>query len=161
MLSRYGRWAVALDEKKNNCSSFFQYLGSNNSAKFCHSGSMGKFKRICNWIWQETWQLFYTGKLFKIFIFTSFAKVCLQKKNCWEGDIGPYRGEGGEKNPPFLVHRNGDIFLWGEGSKSFCLMSHVHFCASVSTQFVAFLEARGGGGGSVNFFLCPYSSCPI
>ena len=29
----------------------------------------------------------------------------------------------------------------GEGSKSFCLMSHVHFCASVSTQFVAFLEA--------------------
>ena len=47
----------------------------------------------------------------------------------------------GGKNLHFLVHQKGDIFLWGKGSKSFCLMSHVHFCASVSTQFVAFLEA--------------------
>ena len=47
-----------------------------------------------------------------------------------DGDIGPYRGEGGEKNPK-LVHQKGDIFLWREGSKSregskyFCHMSHM------------------------------------
>ena len=51
----------------------------------------------------------------------------------WEG--------GGKKNPLFLVHQKGDIFLWREGSKSFCHMFHVQFCPSVSTQFVAFLEA--------------------
>ena len=40
-----------------------------------------------------------------------------------------------------LVGQKGDIFLWREGSKSFCHMSHVHFGVSVSAQFVAFLEA--------------------
>ena len=41
-----------------------------------------------------------------------------QKKNCWEGDIVPYRGEGGKKSP-FLVHQKGDIFLWGRGQNLF------------------------------------------
>ena len=50
-------------------------------------------------------------------------------------------GMGGKKNPLFLVHQKGDIFLWREGSKSFCHMSHVIFGVSVSTQFVAFFEA--------------------
>ena len=34
-----------------------------------------------------------------------------KKKNCWEGDIGPYGREGGKKNPLFLAHQKGDIFL--------------------------------------------------
>ena len=62
------------------------------------------------------------------------------QNKCWEGDIGPYGREGGKKIPFFGSSKRGHI-LMGEGSKSFCLMSHVHFCASVSTQFVAFLEA--------------------
>ena len=70
-----------------------------------------------------------------------WIRDAFKKKNCWEGDIGPYGREGGKKNPLFLVHQKGDIFLWREGSKSFCHMSHVHFGVSVSTQFVAFLEA--------------------
>jgi len=41
----------------------------------------------------------------------------------------------------FLVHQKGDIFLWREGSKYFCYMFHFHFCVSVSTQFVTYLEA--------------------
>ena len=45
------------------------------------------------------------------------------------------------KKSPFLLHQKGDITLWREGSKSFCHMSHVHFCVSVSTQFGVFLEA--------------------
>ena len=43
----------------------------------------------------------------------------------------------GGKNPLFLAHQKGDIFSWGGG----LTLSHVHFCVSVSTQFVAFLEA--------------------
>ena len=77
--------------------------------------------------------------------FVIFLKMILgmpsKKRNCPEGDIVTYRREGGEKKPLFLLHQKGDIFIWGEGSKSFCLLSHVHFCASVSIQFVAFLEA--------------------
>ena len=54
-----------------------------------------------------------------------------------DGDIGPYRGEGGEKNPK-LVHQKGDIFLEG-GVKIFLShVTHVHFGVSVSTQFVVF-----------------------
>ena len=70
------------------------------------------------------------------------------KKKCWEGDIGPYGREGGKKNPLFLIHQKGEIFLWGEGLKCFCLLYHVHFCASVSTQFVA-IEAL-----HYEYFLC-------
>ena len=69
-------------------------------------------------------------------------KGCLPKKKIAEKETLVHMGgRGVKKNPLFLVHQKGDIFLWGEGSKSFCLMSHVHFCASVSTQFEAFLEA--------------------
>ena len=39
-----------------------------------------------------------------------------------------------------LEAKRGHIFR-GEGQKSYCLMSHDHFCVTVSTQFVAFLEA--------------------
>ena len=69
----------------------------------------------------------------------SFIEVrdAFKKKNCPEGDIGTYRREGGKKYPLFLLHQKGDISLWREGSKCFCPMSHVHFCVSVSTQFVA------------------------
>ena len=63
------------------------------------------------------------------------------KKKIAEKETLVHTGGRGVKNPFFLAHQKGDIFLWGEGSKSFCLMSHVHFCASVSTQFEAFLEA--------------------
>ena len=78
----------------------------------------------------------------KFDFFASFlSKGCLPKKNCWEGDIGPYGREGGKKNPLFLAHQKGDIFLWGEGSKTFCHMSHVQFCVSVSSQFVAVFDA--------------------
>ena len=55
-----------------------------------------------------------------------------KKKNCPEGDIGTYRGEGVKKYPLFSAHQKGDIFFWRERSKSFCHMSHVHFCVSVS-----------------------------
>jgi len=55
--------------------------------------------------------------------------------------IGTYRREGVKNYPLFLAHQKGDIFFWREVSKSFCHMSHVHFCVSVSTQFLAFLEA--------------------
>ena len=46
-------------------------------------------------------------------------------------------GRGVKKNPLFLTHQKGDIFLWREGSKSFCHMLHIQLCLSVSTQFVA------------------------
>ena len=68
-----------------------------------------------------------------------FTKGCLQKKLLRRGHWS-IQGEGGGKSP-FLVQQKKDIFLWGEGSKSFCHMSHIHFCVSVSTQFVAVLEA--------------------
>ena len=42
-------------------------------------------------------------------------------------------GRGVKKFP--LLHQK------GEGSKSFCHMSHVHVCVSVSIQFEVFLEA--------------------
>ena len=45
-------------------------------------------------------------------------------------------GGRGVKNPLFLAHQKGDIFLWGEGSKTLCHMSHVQFCVSVSSQFL-------------------------
>ena len=48
-------------------------------------------------------------------------------------------GRGVKKFP--LLHQKGDIYLWREGSKSFCHMSHVHVCVSVSIQFEVFLEA--------------------
>ena len=64
-----------------------------------------------------------------------------KNKNCPEGDVGTYRKEGVKKHPLFSAHQKGDIFFWREGSKSFCHMSHVHFCVSVSTQFLAFLKA--------------------
>ena len=48
---------------------------------------------------------------------------------------------GGKRNPLFIAYQKGDIFLWGEGSKPYCCVSQVHFCVSVPTQFVAFLEA--------------------
>ena len=72
----------------------------------------------------------------------SFYKRCCPKKIAEkeEGDIGSYRREGGKKNLLFSIHQNGDLFLWREGSKSFCCMSHTHFCVSFSTQFVTFLE---------------------
>ena len=63
------------------------------------------------------------------------------KKKFPEGDIGTYRREGGKKNPLFIAHQKGDIFSWGEGSKTFCHMSHVQFCVSVSSQFVAVFDA--------------------
>ena len=46
-----------------------------------------------------------------------------------------HTGGRGVKNSLFLLHQKGDIYLWREGSKPFCHMSHVHFCVSVSTQF--------------------------
>ena len=49
-------------------------------------------------------------------------KGCLQKKNCWEGDIGPYRREGGKKIPFFSSSKRGHI-LMGGGVKNF--LSHV------------------------------------
>ena len=64
-----------------------------------------------------------------------------KEKNCPEGDIGTYRREGVKKYPLFSAHQKGDIFFRREGSKSFCHMSHVRFCVSVSTQFGVFLEA--------------------
>ena len=48
---------------------------------------------------------------------------------------------GGKRNPLFIAYQKGDIFLWGEGSKTFCHMSHVQFCVSVSSQFVAVFDA--------------------
>ena len=47
----------------------------------------------------------------------------------------------GVKKYPFLAHQKGDIFLWGDGSKTCCHMSHVQFCVSVSSQFVAVFDA--------------------
>ena len=52
-----------------------------------------------------------------------------------------HMGGRGVKKSPFLAHQKGDIFLWGEGSKTFCHMSHVQFCVSVSSQFVAVFDA--------------------
>ena len=43
--------------------------------------------------------------------------------------------EGEAEKSPFLLHPKGDIYLWREGSKYFCHMSHIHFGFSVSTQF--------------------------
>ena len=48
----------------------------------------------------------------------------MPSKNCSEGDIGPYRREGGKKSPFISSSKRGHI-LMGEVSKSFCLMSHV------------------------------------
>ena len=58
------------------------------------------------------------------------------KKNAEKETLVHTGGEGGKKNPPFLVHQKGDIFLRREGSKSFCHMSHVQFSVSVSSQFL-------------------------
>ena len=63
------------------------------------------------------------------------------KKKIAEKETLVHMGGRGVKNPLFLVHQKGDIFLWREGSKSFCHMFHVLFGVSVSTQFVAFFEA--------------------
>ena len=53
------------------------------------------------------------------------------KKDCWEGDIGPYRGEGGKKSP-FLINIKGDIqtgpkrlsnyYSWGQNFFVTCPM---------------------------------------
>ena len=61
------------------------------------------------------------------------------KKNCSEGNIGPFRREGGGKNPIFLLHQKGDIVLWskhifefyGGRGKKFHIF-HTHFWVSVS-----------------------------
>ena len=52
---------------------------------------------------------------------TTFVNVelLLRLKNCSEGDIGPYRREGGKRYPFFSAYQKGDIFLWREGSKYF------------------------------------------
>ena len=69
---------------------------------------------------------------------TCLDKGCLPKKKLLRRRHWSIREGGGKKNPLFLAHQKGDIFLWGEGSNFFCPMSHVHFCVSVSTQFVHF-----------------------
>ena len=53
--------------------------------------------------------------LYEVIILFSYnimmqAKGCLQKKKCWEGDIGPYGREGGKKDPLFLALQKGDLF---------------------------------------------------
>ena len=55
------------------------------------------------------------------YIREAFKKKLLRRRHwsIWEG--------GGKKIPFFLVHQKGDIFLWREGSKFFCHMSHAHF----------------------------------
>ena len=68
------------------------------------------------------------------------SKGCLQKKNIAQKVTLEHTGGRGVKKFP-LLHQKGDIYLWREGSKSFCHMSHVHFCVFVSTQFLAFFEA--------------------
>ena len=51
------------------------------------------------------------------------CKWCLQKKNCWEGDNGPYGREGGKKNPLFFSSSKRGHILMGGGVKFF--LSHV------------------------------------
>ena len=68
----------------------------------------------------------------------TFTKGCL-KKIAEKGTLVHTGGRGGKIS--FFSLAKKDIFLWGEGSKSFCNISHIHFCVSVSTQFVAVLEA--------------------
>ena len=63
------------------------------------------------------------------------------KKKIAEKETLVHMGGRGVKKSPFLAHQKGDLFLWREGSKSFCHMSHVLFGVSVSTLFVAFFEA--------------------
>ena len=63
------------------------------------------------------------------------------KKKIAQKLILGHTGGRGVKKFPFFAHQKGDIYLWKEGSKSFCPMSHVHFCVSVSIQFEVFLEA--------------------
>ena len=64
---------------------------------------------------------------------TLWFRDAFNKKNCWEGHIGPYMGEGGRKIPFPKPIKKG-TYSYG-GSKSFCHMLHIQFCISVSTQF--------------------------
>ena len=77
-----------------------------------------------------------------IFILTTWrdsyaeSKGCLPKKNCWEGDIGPYGRKGAQKNSLFLISINilmgvrGQIF-WSHVPCSFlCFCLHTICCIS-------------------------------
>ena len=66
------------------------------------------------------------------------SKGCLPKKKIAEKETLVHMGGRGVKKSPFFGSSKRGHILMGGGVKSFCLMSHVHFCASVSTQFVAF-----------------------
>ena len=58
------------------------------------------------------------------------------QKNC--SDIGPFRRE--RERSHFLLHQKGTYLHGGSGQNIFCHMSHIHFCASVSTKFVAMIS---------------------
>ena len=63
------------------------------------------------------------------------------KKKIAEKETLVHMGGRGVKKSPFFGSSKRGHILMGGGVNFFCPMSHVHFCVSVSTQFVAFLEA--------------------
>ena len=74
------------------------------------------------------------------------VREAVKKKIAEKETLVHMGGRGVKKSPFFSSSKRGHILMEGE-VKSFCPMSHVHFCVSVSTQFVAFLEALN----NVNF----------
>ena len=60
----------------------------------------------------------------------AFKKKLLRRRH-WS-----IQGGGGQKKSPFFSSSNRGHILIGEGSKTFCHMSHVQFWVSVSSQFL-------------------------
>ena len=71
-----------------------------------------------------------------------------QKKIAEKETLVHTGGRGVKKSPFFSSSKRGHI-LMGGGVNFFCPIFHVHFCVSVSTQFVAFLEALSFTLGSL------------
>ena len=84
---------------------------------------------------QQTMHIFIIYYLYEKYISSYFISTLvslgLQKKNRIPQKV----------KLAHTAHQERDMLLWGEGSKSYCHMSLAPFCVSVSTQFVAFLEA--------------------